>query len=229
METVTLAEVEAFRTAHYGGATARLVVAGPFDAQDVEKRIRAAFGDAPAAKAPEARPPGASRVTGTLVMGDAPSAVALAVPVPAPNDPLYAPFLVLAARIGPKGDFAPLVRPDLLFVTGPLPNPQQAEADAARMRAEVSATVGAPLGADEAARALATYGGALGAQPLGADAIAAAPFEAALAAGRRAQLAVDGKALAAAAGAVTQEQLAAAAKLFDAKSSAAVIAGGKNL
>ena len=88
------------------------------------------------------------------------------------------------------------------------------------MRAEVAAIVGAPLAADEPARALARFGAQLGIAP------SAAPRETAFAAGRLLQLGVDAKALERAVGAVTQDQLTAAARLFDAKSSTAVIAGG---
>jgi len=235
IDAMTLPEVEAFRLAHYGGATARLVVAGRFDVEEVSKRIKAGLAKLPAGKAPEPRAPSASRVTGTLVMGDAPSAMALAIPVPEPKDPLYPAFLVLAARLaGPgaparswKVDFAPIARPDILFVTAPIPQAQQAEATAARIRAEVNAIVTAPLAADESDRALEMFGVQLGMKPLDAKACAAAPHEAAFAAGRRAQLGVDGGALAQAAHSITPEQVAAAAQLFDSKSSAAVIAGGK--
>ena len=85
----------------------------------------------------------------------------------------------------------------------------------------MTALVGAPLAPDEPARALARFGAQLGITP------AAAPREAAFAAGRLLQLGVDAKALERGVGAVTQDQLAAAARLFDAKSSTTVIAGGK--
>ena len=104
IEAMTLAEVDAFRRAHYGGATARLIVAGHFDVDEVSKRIKGGLATLPAGKAPEPRAPAASRVTGTLVMGDAPSAMALAVPVPEPKDPLYPAFLVLAARLAGPGE-----------------------------------------------------------------------------------------------------------------------------
>ena len=55
----------------------------------------------------------------------------------------------------------------------------------------------------------------------------AAPFEAAFAVRRRAQLGVDGGALGQAARSITPEQLAAAAKLFDTQNSAAIVTGGK--
>ncbi len=237
IEKLTLSEVEAFRRAHYGAPTARLIIAGHFDVEAIAKQVKASFAIAPAGKMPPAREPAASRVTGTMVMGDAPNAVALAVPIPEPKDPLYLPFLVLAERVvGPgdgkrawKGDFAPLACPDTLLIAAPIPPGQaaQAEAFAAHMRTEVTAAVTAPPAGDEGERALEKYGGLLGLGPPRADAIAAAPFEAAFAAGRRAQLAIDGAALAQAAKSITPEQLTAAAKLFDTQNSTAVVTGGK--
>jgi hypothetical protein len=117
----------------------------------------------------------------------------------------------------------------VLLIAAPIPaaEAQAAEAFATRMRAEVTATVTAPLAGDEAERVLAKYGGPLGITPATADAVAAAPFEAAFAVGRRAQLGIDGAALGAAAKAITPEALAAAAKLFDAQNATAVVTGGK--
>ena len=107
-------------------------------------------------------------------------------------------------------DFAPLARPKL-FVTSAIAAGQQAETAIARMRSEVAAIVGAPLAPDEPARALARFGPQLGMTP------ATAPRDTAFAAGRLLQLGVDAKALERAASAVTQDQLAAAARLFDIK------------
>ncbi len=235
LATITANDVEAYRRMHYGAATARLVIAGLIDLDATAKRVRESFAGLAPGAAPPARPPAGSIVTGTLVMSDAPTAAALAVPVPAPQDPLYPAFLVLAARLAGPGDpaarkwrtdFAPLGRPDILFVTTVLPPGEPGEAAAARMREQVNAVVTAPLTADEPARALEKFA-SLGLTPLGVETLAADPSEAAVAAGRRAQLGVDGKALAQAVAAITPEQLAAAARLFDAKSSAAVLAGGK--
>lgn len=235
IEAMTLDEVEGFRLAHYGALTARLIVAGHFDVEEATKRIRVVFAAVPGAKPPVARAPSGSTVTGTLVMGDAPRAMALAVPPPDLKDPLYPAFLVLAARVAAPGaaarawkaDFAPLARPDVMFVTGAIPPGQPPEPAAAAMRAEVSAIVKAPLADDETDRAIARFGGVLGMTPLSADACAAEPFETAFAAGRRAQLGVDGAALAQAARALTADQVSAAAQRFDTSHSAAVIAGGK--
>jgi hypothetical protein len=236
IEAITLDDAEAFRRAHYGGATARLIVAGHFDADEVARHIKAVFAGAPGGKVANPRPPASAKVTGTLVMGDAPSAVALAVPAPAPRDPAYAAFLALALRLTAPGgaarawkaDFAPLARPEVLFVTAAIPTGQPPEPFAARVRGEVTAIVTAVPAPDESERVRETFGGRLGMTPVDAKACAAEPYETAFAAGRRAQLGIDGPALAQAAGAIAPQQLAAAAKLFDANNSAAVLTGGKS-
>jgi predicted Zn-dependent peptidase len=232
---LTRDQVDAFRQAHYGGSTAQLLITGRFDIDEISKRIRAAFGPALAAKAPAPSAAAGSRVTGTLVMSEAPTAMALAVPVPEPKDPLYAPFLVLAMRVTRgdnaartwKADFAPLARPDILFVTAPLPTGQPPEAAAGKVRADVEGVVGAPLGGDEAAQAIDRFGELLSMTAMTAKTVAAGPFETAFAAGRRAQLGIDGPALAQALRAVTPDQLAAAAKLFGAANSTAVLMSAK--
>jgi zinc protease len=220
IDAITAAEVDAFRRHSYGAATARLIVTGRFNVVEAEKRVRASFGALPAGKVPEARAPAGSRVTGALVRGDAPTVIALAVAAPGMKDPLYPAFLVLAARLAGDGDggarrswkveFAPLVRPDVLFVTSPVPPGQQPQPVAERVRAEVIAIIGAPLASHEPTRTLARFGAELGITP------AAAPRETAFAAGRRAQLGADAKALERDVGAVTPDQLVAAARLFDA-------------
>jgi hypothetical protein len=236
IDAITLDEVEAFRRAHYGGATARLIVAGRFDIEEATNRIKTAFAGVPGGKVAEPRPPASAKVTGTLVMSESPSAVALAVPVPGFREPTYAAFLALASRLAAPGgaahawkpDFAPLARPDVLFVTDAIPKGQPGEPIAARLRTEVSAIVTAPPAADESDRVMETFGATLGMKPVTSETCAAEPFETAYATGRRAQLGVDGQALAQAARAITAEQLAAAATLFDSKNSAAVITGGKS-
>ena len=237
LTAITANDVDAFRRMHYGAATARLVIAGHIDVAETTRRVREGFASITPGAMPAARPPAASSVTGTLVMGDAPTAAALAVPAPAPKDPLYPAFLALAARLtGPaeaarpwKAEFDPLAGPDILFVTATLtPTPTQpAEPAAARMREQVKAVVAAPLAPDEPARVIERFGAALGLSPPTPDSLAAGPGEAVVAAARRAQLGIDGTALLKALGTIAPDQMTAAAALFDAKSSAAVVAGGK--
>src|SRR5439155_6809686 len=64
-----------------------------------------------------------------------------------------------------KADFAPLARPDVLFVQSPIAPGQPAEPAAARVRSEVDAIVAGPATGDESDRVLARFGGALGMTP----------------------------------------------------------------
>jgi predicted Zn-dependent peptidase len=168
LEAITLDEAEAFRRTYEGAANARLVVAGHIDLEAVAARIKASFGAEPAGKPPELRPETGARVAGTLVMSTAPRALAVAVPIPAPKDPLYGPFLVLASRLGGaagparawKIDFDPLGRSDVLFVTAPIPAGTPAEPLAAKLRGELASIVDAPLADGDTDRTLANLGAA---------------------------------------------------------------------
>lgn len=234
VEAITLAEMQAFWQAHYKPGNARITVAGRFDPEKVRARIEAAFAPLPAGTPPVTRDAGETTVKGTLVMGNAPTAVAVAVPAPAMADPLFAPFLVLAARLAEKPaqartwqvGYDPIRRPELLFLTGPVGPTEQPEPAAARMRNEAGAILSRPPGPEEVAGARERF--QLFLEPKLVDpAICAKDARAfAVARVRRAQLGLDLAALGQALDAVTKEQLEDAAKLFEPKRTAAVIAGG---
>jgi len=206
---------------------------GNVDPARVRAKIESAFGKIPSGAAPVRRPAAESRVTGTLVMGDAPSAVALAVGAPAPSEPLFPAFLVLAARLGPgvpprawKASFSPLVDPAVLLVTGAV-GPQERPDDAAEhIRREITSLVSAAPAKGEVRAAVAAFGVDLGTVPLKPGACERDPMGVAFARARAAQLRIDGKALARSMEALTPDQLAAAAKLFEPRQTAAVVAGG---
>lgn len=226
-------EVAAFWREHFKPANARLVVVGPVEPDRVRARIESAFGKIPAGTAPSLRPAAESRVTGTLVMGDAPAAVALAVGAPAPSDALFPAFLVLAARLNApspahpwKARFAPLEHPEVLLVAGAV-GPQERPDDAAgRIRKEIASLIAAAPSPGELRAAVAAYGFALRTEPLKPAACERDPMGAAFAKARTAQLRIDGQGLAKALEAVTAGQLADAAKAFEPQQTAAVVAGG---
>lgn len=236
VKAITLAELSGFWEAHYKPGNARIAVAGRYDVEKVRARLEGAMKPLPAGTPPVLRDPGDATVKGTLVMGDAPAAVAIAVPAPAMSDPLYAPFLVLAARLMEKGAagrtwearYDPIGRPELLFITGPVGQAEQPEPAAGRMRAEAAEILGRPVAAEDVARAQETFG--LLVEPeLSSPKLCAKDARAfAIARVRRAQMALDAAPIARAldAGDVTKEQLEEAAKLFGVKRTAAVIAGG---
>ena len=233
IEDVRADEVAAFWREHFKPANARLVVVGPVEPEKVRAKIESAFGKIPSGAAPVLRPAAGSRVTGTLVMGDSPSAVALAVGVPAPSESIYPAFLVLAARLNAgapsrawKASFAPLEDPSVLLVTGAVGPQERPDDSAGRIRKEVAALVTAGPARGEARAAAEAYGVALGTAPLKPEACERDPMGVAFAKARAAQLRIDGGALARSLEAVSPAQLAEAAKLFEPQRTAAVAAGG---
>jgi hypothetical protein len=234
VEAITLAELQGYWDALVKPGNARIAVTGTFDAAKVRAHIEAAFAPLPAGTRPVAREPADSSVKGTLVMGDAPSAVAVAVPVPATSDPLFAPFLVLAARLLEKPaeprtwetSFDPIKRPEVLFITGPVGQAEQPEPAAGRMRAEVMTVLGRPNAPGDVAAAKERFRLFLEPRNLEPAICAKEPRVFAVARVRGAQLQVEGGPIKQALDAITKEQLDEAAKLFEPKRTAAVIAGG---
>ncbi len=233
VEAITLPELDAFWQAHFKPGNARITVAGRFDAEKVRARIETAFGPIPAGTPPVARSAARGTVRGTLVMGNAPTAVAVAVPAPALSDPLYPPFLVLAGRLMEKTSpartwearYDPILRPDLLFVTGPVGPAEQPEPGAARIRAEVAAVLSRPPAPADIAAARERF--RLFLDPTLDPGVCAKDARAfAVARTRRAQMQLEGAAILQALQATTKEQLEEAAGLFDPKLTAGVIAGG---
>ena len=222
---IDLAAAEGFGRAHWKPINARLVVIGRFDATKVRQQIEAAFAGVPPGAPPVLRAAPETTVTGTLVMGNAPAAVAIAVPAPALTDPLYPAFLILAARLAPSA-YDPLAQPETLFVTGPVTAGEPAEAAATRLRDETAALLARPLAPAEVAAARTRFAGLLGVDALEPAACQRDPRGFAIARARRAHLTIDGERLTAALAATTQAQLDEAAALFSPKRTAAVIAGG---
>lgn len=229
--SLDVAQVEAFYAA-YGPRNARLVVVGAFDRAEVRARVESVFGALPEGAPAVLRDPGTSTVRGTLVMGEAPSALAVAVAAPAPSEPLFPAFLVLAERLlassAPEWDAAydSLTAPETLFVTAPIPPGAPAEPTAAGIRAALAPLLAEPLAPAELAAAERRFGLLLG---VNAHKPATCALDArgnAVARARRAQLGLAEVPLRAALAATTQEQLEDAARLFEPRRTAAVIAGG---
>jgi zinc protease len=231
IEKISADEAEAFWREHGKPANARLVIVGDVDPARVRARIEAAFGKIPAGSAAPRRAPAASTVTGTLVMGDQPSALALAVGVPAPSEALYPAFLILAARLSSashswKVSFSPLEQPEVLLVTGSLEPEERPDDAAARIHKEISALTAAGPSSSELRAAPATFAASLGTAPLKPEACAHDPVRVAFVKARSAQLHVDGHGLGQALETVTAAQLAEAARLFEPQRTPAVVAGG---
>lgn len=234
VEGITLAELQGFWQAHFKPGNARITVAGRFDAEKVRARLEAAFTALPAGTPAVPRPPAAASVRGNLVMGDAPTAVAVAVPAPAPTDPLYPSFLVLAARLLAKpaqprtwaASYDPVRRPELLFLTGPVGQAEQPEPAAARIRAEAATLLTRPPAPEDAARVKESFGFLLDPRDHAPASCAKDPRAFALARARLAQLRPDGAPLLPWLSTISKDQIDEAAGFFDPKRTAAVIAGG---
>lgn len=234
VEAITPAELTAFWQSAFKPGNARITIAGRFDAEKVRAHIEKAFGGLPAGTPPAARPAGDATVKGTLVMGDAPKAVAIAVPAPAQGSPLYPAFLVLASRLLDKPaqprtwevSYDPIQRPELLFITGPVGAAEQPEPAAGRMRAEVAPILARPPAPEDISKTKERF--RLIVEPTLLDpAICAKDTRAfAVARARRPDLKMEGAPLRQVLETTTKEHLDEAAKHFDVKRTAAVIAGG---
>lgn len=229
VEEITASELASWWTEHVKAGNARIVVVGGFDASVMRAHIERVF--APIARGTAPRPGEAAQATvkGTLVMGDAPTAVAIAVPAPASESSELPSFLVLAARLmqpveGRRWEVAydPIRRPELLFITGPVGTGEQPEPAANRIRKEVGQILEAPLAPEDTRRAEEQFRLFVAPQLLDPATCAKDARAFAIARARRGQLAgavppaLDG----------ANDELDAARARFGAKGSAAVIAGG---
>lgn len=234
VEATVPADVEAFWQAGLSAGNTRLIVTGSFEPAAVRARIETAFGPLPAGSSPVAREPTESSVSGTLVFGDAPSAVAVAVRAPAPSDPLYPAFLVLAARLMAPGatgraweaSYDPIERPEVLFLTGALLPGEVPDAAATRIRNESMALLTRALDTADVETTRGAFARFLGQGALDPAACESDPRALAVAGARRAQLGLDALDLAAALESVTDDQRAEAALGFAPTRTAAIVAGG---
>lgn len=234
VESITLGELQTYWQGHIKPSNARIAIAGTFDAEKTRARIEASFGALTAGAPPVLRDPGDATVKGTLVMGDKPSAVAIAIPVPAMKDSEFAPFLVLASRLLEKPaeartwdvHFDPIRRPDVLLITGPVGAAEQPEPAAGRMRDEAAKILAAPLTSADMKTTKERFELFLNPNDTHPERCSKDAQAFAIARVRGAQMKWDAEALKKAVDETTQVQLEEAAKLFGVKQSAAVIAGG---
>lgn len=233
VQSLDPATVAAFWRAHLTAGNARLVLVGDVDSEKARARIEHAFGRLPSGTPPVARPPRDMTVTGTLVMGDAPAAVSIAVRAPAQQDRVYPAFLVLAARLlmetpGPKewaASYDPVLQPELLIVSGPLHSGEPAEPGAARIRSAMDALLARPLSPEDQKAARARFALYLG-DVSDVAACAHDPRTLSVVMARREQTGIETRSMARAIDGLTSAQLAEALKFFAPGRTAAVAAGG---
>ncbi|MGC4122587.1 MAG: hypothetical protein QM765_50060 [Myxococcales bacterium] len=233
IEAITLAELKSFWRERIKPGNARLVLAGRFDAAKVRGRIETAFASLPAGTPPVLREGLGAIVRGTLVMSQEPgAAIAIAVGAPPVDSPLFPAFLVHASRLAHAAQpprtwrvyYDPVRRPGMLLVTSPVGAAEEPEPAAARVHSEFRELLTRPLAATDLAGAKDRFALFIEAGLIPAV-CSRDPKAFSVARARRAQLKLEGATLAQALSSVTQAQLDETARLFDEKSSAAVIAG----
>ncbi len=210
IETLTLADVQAWHGKHYKPANARLVLLGPFEAEQGEALVAQHFGPIAKGEAVTPRAAGPTPEAPLQEAGRRGGWVAKAWRAPACDGQDYAPFLILARRLmmramrrgatadEPMPQFAPLDRPEVLTITTRiLPDESSAEA-AARIDAWLDDLSGEPLGTREGRVTARDFGWLLGTTEIPQANVARNPYPVAFGIARRAQLGLDPEVLAAA-------------------------------
>ena len=103
LQAYTLAQVKDFYAKNVGAARAHLYVVGRFDRAEVEKAVRAAFGDWPAGPAPVVTPPKAQSARGVHLVdrpGAVQSTLIVGMPVIDPSQPDYVNLAVTNTLLG---------------------------------------------------------------------------------------------------------------------------------
>ena len=231
VSAATLGELRERWKKLYKPGNAVLVVAGGGTAEEVRGMVARHFEALPAGESPgEPGRPGEPR-GGSVAKAEGPRrCVAAAWAAPEPGSGLYAPFLALVARLwkrppaGLSVVFAPLDDPSVLTVSCTPGEGETDEAALARVEAFVSGTVGPGMRGDDAALALNSFGFLLGLVELPDAALARNPYGVAFSLGRRRQMGIDPARIRASLGALKEEDLREARKLFaPGRRSAAVV------
>jgi zinc protease len=208
VRAATLEEVQGHWRRYYKPKNALLVLAGGFDAAAARKAIETRFGKLPAGEPvpapsePEKGSPGTTRVVRVKPLGGRPSPeVCLAYAAPAPGSDLFAPYLVLVARLQadarklglPAGRFpviCPLFDdPAAVFVAAPAKEAETAEQAVKRLGAFVEAALKPPLDDRDVANVRAAFGPMLGLDTI-PDTLAANPYFVAFTLGLQRQLGI---------------------------------------
>jgi zinc protease len=198
VSAITLEDLRERWKKYYKPVNAILSVAGACTAEEVRTLAERCFGPLPPGE-PSGAPasPGEPRPGGVEKASGAGRAAAVAYAAPEPGSDLYAPFLVLVARLWKRGGdafpviFAPMDDPSTLSV-GVRPRAGETE-EAALGRAEafVAGTVGPAAQGEDTAGALNAFGFLMGLSDLPDAALAQNPYGVAFSRGRRHQLGLD--------------------------------------
>jgi zinc protease len=243
VKAITLAEIQARWRAYYRPNNAVLVLAGAIDPAAARKAVTERFGKIPAGEAPPpAHEPGKPQpgplreVTARPIHFKWAAEATLAYAAPGPNDPLFAPFLVLVSRMQQRGGpigidpeqtiirYYPLDDPGAVYVTAPLKNKETGKEAVARLEAFVAKSLGEKFAATEPRVARALQGFLFGFGDQYEERFAVNVYSLAFAVGRREQMGFDSEAIERALNAVTAEDVGRATReIFTPERRAAVV------
>ncbi|HEX2878725.1 MAG TPA: insulinase family protein [Polyangiaceae bacterium] len=217
---------------HFQPANLRVVVVGGFDPTAIQRHLEQALGGLPAGEAAQLREHGASTVSGTVVMGDNPSALAFGLAAPGASAPTFAAFLVLARRLSAgeptwQFDYDPLGRTGTLLLTATTPTGQRPEPVAETLRAALAKRIAEPFKPSEVAATQQHFAALLGTHDLDPAACRTDALALAVARAQRAKLGIDIPAISKALSAMNETALAQARPLFAAERTVIVAAGGE--
>ena len=244
--TITVDEVRNHHRKYYKPANATLVLVGGFDAAKARKLLIDRFGSIErGAAAPDPIPlaaPSSMQIRRETVpkpaFGQFPEGIAtIAFRAPSPQSELYAPFVVLVAKLYDHWmpqmrqrsmvmpfSYALLDLPEVLFVSTAVEGDRTDEEVVAAIRRDLAVAATVPDGERPSPVFLMQLGAMLGFTELPELAIGANPYFLAFSLGRREQLGIDPDALKTRIDAVTTEQLQRCAKeIFSDEHGAAVV------
>jgi len=238
------ARVRSWWQRYYKPANATLVLAGDFSAPEARQLVADCFGGIPAGEPapplpdrPEPSLPAMDTVHVESTAADAAPAACIAFAAPTPKSDLYAPLLVLAARLwsraaelgtppawGPPVAFAPLDDPAAITISIPLRPGETPEQVIARLQTFVLGVAQPYLDAADIQAAEGAFGLPLGLVDLPDAALAQNLYGTAFSLGRRAQMGINPAALGSALRRMTADDVGRAANgVFSADDRAAVV------
>lgn len=242
VRALTLDQVRERWRRYYKPRNGILVLAGGFDPQSARTMIRKHFVDLPAGElAPAPQPPGQPRlgtmeqVTVKSVRPNVGAQACLAYRAPSPGSELYAPFLVLMARMwramrpgAQQGRVAvcytPVDDPAWFGVSTSVGAKGAADEAVARLQAFVSAAIEPDLALSELLATRNAFGPLLGTAELPDAMLAQNVYGVAFSLGRRMQLGIDPEELTKAIQGVTRDDLRRAARaIFAPEQRAAIV------
>lgn len=240
---LTAADIQERWRRYYKPKNALLVVAGAIDAADARELIKKHFDQLPGGEAvPQPNLPGEGRpgqartiAVKPIVVGSS-SEACLAYRAPEPANVLFAPFLVLAARLQTNSakfeaganrfpvSFTPMDDGAVISIGISARPDETSESATKKMQSIAAAIVNQPLTPQETALVGQTYGPMLGLTDLADQMIAANPYFVAFTLARRQQMGLDPVKLKAALASLTDDDLRlAASQIFGPERGAGVL------